>query len=133
MTSINDNKELVERFTSLFAQSDIDAVLGMMTEDATWWVNGKAHLNPGSGTKTKPDMARILENLYGQLIGGLRMDVAGIVAEGDKVAAELRSHATTTTGKIYENDYHMLFTVRDGKIAKVREYTDHMHANEIFG
>jgi len=49
------------------------------------------------------------------------------------VAAEVRSHGKTTAGSVYQDDYHMLLTLRDGKIATVREYMDPMHAVEIFG
>ncbi|WP_338056444.1 nuclear transport factor 2 family protein [Salinicola peritrichatus] len=72
-------------------------------------------------------------DLYASLQGGLKMEVVGMIAEDDRVAAEIRSYATTKTGKIYENDYHMIFRIRAGKIAEVKEYTDLMHATEIFG
>jgi ketosteroid isomerase-like protein len=64
---------------------------------------------------------------------GLDMTVIGMVAEGDKVAAEIRSHADLTDGRVYENQYHMLFTVRQGKIAEVKEYADILLIANLFG
>jgi ketosteroid isomerase-like protein len=61
------------------------------------------------------------------------MTVIGLVAEGDKVAAEIRSHAELTDGRIYENQYHMLFTLRQGKIAEVKEYADTLLIARMFG
>jgi ketosteroid isomerase-like protein len=61
------------------------------------------------------------------------MQVINMIGEGDSVAAEARSYATTKTGKVYQNEYFILFKIRDGKIAVVREYTDLMHVQEIFG
>jgi ketosteroid isomerase-like protein len=55
----------------------------------------------------------------------------GLTAEGDRVAAEVESYGETTTGKIYNNLYHFLFEVRDGKIQSVRGYLDTMHAKEV--
>ena len=34
-------------------------------------------------------------------------------------------------GKTYQNTYHFLLVVRDGKIQSVREYLDTIHANEV--
>ncbi|TCP35518.1 hypothetical protein EV292_102103 [Sphingomonas sp. BK235] len=48
-------------------------------------------------------------------------------------AAEARSYARTKTGRTYANEYHFAFTFRDGKIARLREYTDLLHVQEIFG
>lgn len=127
------NKRIVEAFCGHFEHAAISDVLGMMSADATWSVKGKPDLYPGAGTKTKAEMAVIWRDLYGVLDGGLRMEVSGMVAEGDLVAAEVRSHAVTRRGKIYANDYHLLFKLRDGKVAEVREYTDLMHAAEVFG
>ncbi|TBU77319.1 nuclear transport factor 2 family protein [Phytopseudomonas daroniae] len=131
--SIEENKRIVEVFCGHFEHAAIDDVLEMMSDDATWWVNGKPRLFPGAGLKTKAEMARVWHGLYASLDGGLRMEVADMIAEGDRVAAEVRSQAATKTGKRYENDYHMLFRLRDGKVVEVREYTDLMHAAEIFG
>jgi hypothetical protein len=61
------------------------------------------------------------------------MRVTGVIAESDSVAAEVRSHAPTTFGSVYANEYHFLITVRDGRIAAVRKYTDLMHAADVSG
>jgi ketosteroid isomerase-like protein len=50
-----------------------------------------------------------------------------------KVAAEIRSHADLTDGGVYENQYHMLFTLRQGKIVEVREYADTLLVAHMFG
>ncbi|MBN6151576.1 nuclear transport factor 2 family protein [Xanthomonas sp. AmX2] len=130
---IEENKRSVEMFCGHFGHAAIDAVLAMMSDDATWWINGKPHLFPGAGSKTKAQMAQVWHGLYARLVGGLRMEVVGMIAEGDRVAAEVRSRAVTRSGKIYQNDYHMLFRLRGGKVVEVKEYTDLMHAAEVFG
>lgn len=131
--SIEENKRLVQKFCGYFAHSDIASVLDMMTDDATWWINGKPHLFPNSGLKTKAEMAQLWPGLYSALEGGLEMNVIAMIAEGDLVAAEIRSHGVAKSGKVYENEYHFLFRLRDGKVAEVKEYGDMMHAVEVFG
>jgi hypothetical protein len=104
-----------------------------MSEDATWWILGKPQLFPGAGTKSKADMERIWGSLFSHMKEGLEMTVIGMVAEGDKVAAEIRSYADLTDGRVYENQYHMLFTVRQGKIVEVKEYADTLLIASMFG
>ncbi len=131
--SIEGNKQAVTRFCAGFGEADIDGVLDMMTDDATWRVMGKPHLYSGAGIKTKAKMESIWRDMYAGFAEPLRMDVVDMVAEGDRVAAECRCHAVTRDGKVYQNDYHILFRLRDGRIAEVREYTDLMHAQEVLG
>ncbi len=50
------------------------------------------------------------------------------LADGDQVAAEWTSRATSRNGAPYHNRNVGIFTVRDGKIVAVREYTDTLHA-----
>ncbi len=130
---LNAGKLVVIDFLELFRSGDIGAVLDMMTDDATWWVNGRPDLYPGARSWTKAEMADVWLDLYGRLDGTLSMDPTAMIAEGNQVAAEARSHAITKAGAVYANDYHLLFTVRDRKIASVREYTDLLHAAAVFG
>ncbi|TXC71296.1 nuclear transport factor 2 family protein [Sphingomonas ginsenosidivorax] len=127
------NKEVVQAYMDLFGRADIDGLLAMMTEDATWTIVGKPHLFAGVGEKSRGEIENIWRKLYAGIDGGLDMAVTGMIAEGDQVAVEVVSHAQLTNGTVYENAYHFLVTVRDGRIAAVKEYTDLMHAAEIFG
>ena len=131
--STEENKGIVAAYLGHFGRSDIQAVLADMTDDATWWVVGRPELFRGAGTRTKAEMADAWRDLYAVLNGGLAMNVVTMTAEGDRVSAEVRSDAHTKGGKDYQNDYHMLFTVRDGKIAAVREYTDLIYAMSVLG
>ena len=130
--STDENKRIVMAFCAHFEHAAISDVLAMMSGDATWWIPGKPHLFAGAGLKTRTQMAQIWSDLYAGLAGGLRMEVVDMVAQDDRVAAQVRSHAVTRHGKRYENDYHILFRLHDGKVVEVREYTDLMHAIEVF-
>jgi ketosteroid isomerase-like protein len=131
--SIEDNKQAVREYLAHFKNAAVTDLLDAMSEDATWWILGNPHLFPGAGNKSRADMARIWGSLFGRMKDGLEMTVIGIVAEGDKVAAEIRSHADLTDGRVYENQYHMLFTVRRGKIVEVKEYADTLLIANMFG
>lgn len=131
--TVEDNKRVVREVCDHFRKSNAEGLIDAMTDDATWWVNGKPHLFPSSGTKTKEEAAKMFRNMLSAYADGLDMRIVSIIGEGDIVAAETRSHAITKTGKVYENEYAFLFTIRDGKVAKVREYTDLLHVMEVFG
>lgn len=131
--NITANKHVVDLFLGHFEQGDASKLLDMMSDDATWWVNGKPHLFAFAGLKTKAEMGPVFDQLFASFDGGLKMEATRSVGEDDIVAVEARSYATAKSGKHYENEYHMLFRLRDMKIVEVREYTDPMHAVEVLG
>ncbi len=52
-----------------------------------------------------------------------------ITAEEDRVSVLAESHGVRkSTGKKYNNHYHFLFTIENGKIIKTKEYFDTVHA-----
>lgn len=131
--SIEENKQIVREFCNHFRTSNADGLIDGMTEDATWWVNGKPHLFSSAGTKIRAEAEAMFRNMFSAYTDGLEMTIINMVGEGDSVAAEAQSQATTKSGKLYENEYFFLFKIRNGKIAVVREYTDLMHVKETFG
>jgi ketosteroid isomerase-like protein len=131
--SIEENKQMVREFLAHHKHAAITDLLDAMSDDATWWILGKPHLFPSAGTRSKSEMKRVWGNLFGNMKNGLEMTVIGMVAEGNKVAAEVRSYADLTDGRTYENQYHMLFTLRQGKIVEVKEYADTLLIAHMFG
>ncbi len=131
--SLQDNKQTVRDYLAHFKNADVAKLTDAMSDDATWWLLGQPHLFAGAGTKSKADMQRMLGNLFGHMKDGLEMTIIGMVAEGDKVAAGIRSHADLKDGRVYENQYHMLFTLRQGKIVEVKEYADTLLIVSMFG
>jgi ketosteroid isomerase-like protein len=126
--SIEDNKRLVLGLFENLSAGKGDAVLGALADNATWWVQGNF---PLSGTKTKAEFAALIGGLGSKVDGGMRVTPKGITAEGDRVAVEAESYAKMKNSKTYQNTYHFLFIVRDGKIESVKEYLDTIHANEV--
>ena len=129
--SAEANKNLVLNFFENFSAGNVDAALALMADTATWWVAGKPDKFALAGTKTKAQFAELVQGIGAAMPKGLRVIPQGLTAEGDRVAAEAESYGEMATGKIYNNLYHFLFEVRDGKIQAVREYLDTMHAQEV--
>lgn len=130
--STEQNKRLaIELFTRLTA-SDIAGVLDTMTDDATWLIPGKPGSSPAAGLYDKRRIGRLFQAMLERLESGLTMTVDSAIAEGDKVALEARSHGQLTNGKVYEQEYHFLMSLRDGKICAVKEYLDTQHAHAVW-
>jgi ketosteroid isomerase-like protein/nitrite reductase/ring-hydroxylating ferredoxin subunit len=128
MSQEQNNKNIVARFLEEFSTGAVDTTMAMMTEDATWWVAGTM---PISGTYDRSAFTRLLSGVLDTCTGPIRITPKSFLAEGSRVAVEAESYTQTRSGRTYNNLYHFLFTIRDGKIAGVKEYLDTMHANMI--
>ncbi|MCB1747610.1 MAG: nuclear transport factor 2 family protein [Gammaproteobacteria bacterium] len=126
---IAENKALVTRFWEAFSAGRIDEVLDMLADDATWWVGGSTAL---SGTYTKPAFAELLGQVTGMMPEGVRVTPTQLTAEDDRVSVEAESYGPVNNGRVYQNVYHFMMVIRDGKIAAVREYLDTEHVTATF-
>jgi len=126
--SAEDSKKVVLGFFESMNAGNGAAIMGALADSATWWVAGNF---PLSGTKTKAQFGEMMGLLGSKIDGPLRVTPTGVTAEGDRVAVEAESYAKMKNGKTYQNKYHFLFLVRDGKIQQVKEYLDTIHANEV--
>jgi uncharacterized protein (TIGR02246 family) len=126
--SIEENKRLAERFVAAIASADIDAIVESFAEDGTCWTPGSM---PISGTFTKPQIVDASKAVLLLFPRGLEFEIKAMTAEGDRVAIEAESKGIHASGKLYNNQYHFLMRVRDGKIVEWREYMDTMHADTV--
>ena len=130
--SIEQNKKVASDFFKFFDSNDVAGALNAMTEDATWWIAGKPEQLTAAGLYTRQKIAGLLDTMGGQLKNGLRMTVKSAIAEGDQVALEVESYGELRNGRVYNQEYHVLMTMRAGKISAVREYLDTQHAFAVW-
>jgi uncharacterized protein len=126
--SAEENKRLVLGFFESMNAGNGAAVMNALADSATWWVAGNFAL---SGTKTKAQFGELMGQLGPKIDGAMRVTPSACTAEGDRVAVEAESYAKMKNGKTYNNHYHFLFVVRDGKIQQVKEYLDTTHASDV--
>jgi ketosteroid isomerase-like protein len=126
------NRATTQRYYELFSARDIQGVLALMTDDATWRIPGKKELTPTAGVYTKERIGRLFRRMLENLSSGLRMTVLSSIAEGNRVALEVVSSGDLKNGRQYRQEYHMLMEFRDGRISAVREYLDTQHAHDVW-
>ena len=131
--SIEDNRRIATEFFRRYDAGDTQGALDLMADDCTYWLAGKPASNATAGrTHTKGEIADVFRRMGEAMTGPLRMSVKGTVAEGDKVAVEATSRGELRNGRVYEQEYHVLMTIREGKIVAAREYMDTQHVQSIW-
>ena len=130
--SADQNRQTALDFIAALAKLDVARFAALMTDDATYWINGKPDRLPIAGTMTKAKLIEFIEGSAGKFEPGFAINVHGTTAEGDRVAVEAESDGMAFTGKRYTTTYHFLFTFRDGKISGIREHLDTLHVADTF-
>ena len=118
----------MNNFWKAFSESDFETAFALLADDSTWWVAGDF---PISGTYSKNQFEALINGVLDEVPKGISVTPKVMTAEDDRVAMEAESYGERKNGKIYNNRYHILHVIRDGKIITVREYMDTKHANEI--
>ena len=124
MSEVESNKAIVRRFLGAVQSGDIDTIEALQSADCTWWVIGGGDLSRQTYTDAVKGML---------LTASVRkVEITGIIAEGDTVAAEVRSEMHFGD-RVYANEYHDLFVIKDGQIVHGREYFDTSKVAAFFG
>lgn len=126
------NKELVTQFIEAMRVSDVEKLKTIIADDFSWWINGKIEYLQTAGEHDKDFFIGFFGGGAELFPEGAKFEVTGMVAEGNKVATEASITAKTAMGSLYENDYHFLFTIEDGKVVRMKEYMDTYHAKTTF-
>ena len=121
------NKQLASQFFALINAKDQGGYLGLIDDEALWWIAGNPEEMPAAGTLNKDQAGLMIAQINSNLAEGLRLTVKTLTAEEDRVSVEIESHGELRNGRIYNQQYHFLLRFRDRKIISVREYLDTQH------
>jgi uncharacterized protein len=124
MSQAETNKDIVRRFLGAVESGNVDVIEELQAPDCTWWVLGGGDMSRQAYTDAVKGML-----LTAQL---RKVEIIGIIAEGDVVAAEVRSEMQFGD-RVYANEYHDLFVLKDGQIVHGREYFDTTKVAAFFG
>jgi uncharacterized protein len=128
------NTKVVQDAYAAFGRGDIPTLLGYMADDVKWQgAIGTAKHVPFSGARAgKPAVAEFFKQVA-ESEDFQQFEPREFVAQGDKVVALGHYRAVTKrTGRMFDSDFVMVFTLRDGKVATFQEFTDSAAINAAF-
>jgi ketosteroid isomerase-like protein len=113
--SIEQNKMTVLAFLESLARGEPDEAL--LCDDARWWI-------PGTGVIDREAFLALSARVHQRFSGPGRFETTAITAEDDRVAVETSGRFVLQDGRRYENTYHFLFRLHDGRIRESREHNN---------
>ncbi len=127
------NIELVQGLYGAFGRGDLDALVAGLTPDIDWQDYGRASDFPGFQRRQGHDDVRAFFGLLAEEIDFQEFAPGEFQAAGDKVF--VLGHTTLTmkrTGRPVQTDWVHVFTVRDGKVSRFREFADTAQIAEAY-
>ena len=128
--SIEANKAVVRRYFKAIEEADYDTIETLLADQVRFWLPPSVPdgVEFAGRHEVMRNIVESIAGLYDTRVG-LHPEILHLTAEDDRVAAELvirgRSKAS---GRDYENHYHFLFVIRDGRIAEFHEHLDTLYA-----
>jgi ketosteroid isomerase-like protein len=120
-----DNVQAVQDIYAAFQQGDIETVLKALTDDVRWWVAGSPNSLPYAGTYTGREQVTQFFKVLGETVEFETFEPQEYLAQGEKVVASGRDRRRTkSNNNVFENQWAMIFTLRQGKVTAFRAYDD---------
>lgn len=120
--SAAENKKLIEHIFDQMAQGNTRAMSDAMADDFRWTFPGNWSWS-GSWEPKTIVLKELLRPLMEQFTE-YRSTADFIIAEDDRVVAQVRGHAITISGEPYEQTYCMIFRLASGQLTELIEHCD---------
>jgi len=130
--SKKEHKQLVADFFTRFVESDIEGLLSLLADNVVWKMMGQQGGLPVSGEMDKAGITTLMLSVRELVSGSLNMYPKAWTIQGERIAVEVESSAVLNNGRAYNNLYHYLFVLNDGKIATIKEYADTDQVRRVF-
>ena len=124
----DENKAIVARFIAMMSSGDTAGLIDAYTDDGRVTTMGSTLI---SGTFDKGQIAAAAGGIFEAFPSGITFTIQAMTAEDDRVAVEAESFGRHISGADYNNHYHFLFRLRDGKVVELKEYCDTEHITDI--
>jgi ketosteroid isomerase-like protein len=119
------NRQRVLNFLDAFYSGDIEGALDRCSDDVDFVANAPVDILPHMGHRQgKAEVGQMWKTVHARY-SSMRYEVPIIIAEGDKVAVNIRVFfRKSSNGRIVQFDIAAFYTLRDGRIAQIREIMD---------
>ena len=128
MTKESESMQVVQQMFNAFDQGNMQAGLNVYAEDVDFQ-SPVTRISPSEVPWAKPRHSReqvseYFKELF-QNVQPERLEPLWFTAQDDRVVVEGKNRGTArSTGRGYEHDWVMVFTVRGGSIVRFRHYYD---------
>lgn len=125
MPMIEQNLQIVQQMYAALGQGNIPVLLNLLSEDVEWFVAGPPEEMPLAGTCRGRDQVLQIFKIMGESLELQQFQPQEFIAQNDQVV--VLGHAQ---GRVKANnhpvkyDWVHVYTLRDGKTVKFREYFD---------
>ena len=125
---MSDNVAVVREFFATLERGDFPGVIDFVGEEVDWQ-SPVTRTHPqeipwSSIRRTKEEVAAFFKEL-GQNVKPEGFELFKISAQDDRVVVEGKNRGTVSkTGRTYEHEWVMIFSIRDNKIIRFRHYYD---------
>jgi uncharacterized protein len=123
VSSEQDNVQVVQQAYAAFGRGDIPAVLETLTDDVEWSVSGSPEVLPWAGQRRGREQVGQFFRALGGTLTHEAFEPREFIVQGDTVVV-LGTERVRASGRVVDTDWAMVFTIRDGKIARYRDYHD---------
>lgn len=124
------NKQLMKAIFDELAKGNSRPYLAALSEDFELTVTGQT---PWSGTYRGPKVREFYDAVWANYADRYTNMAVNVVADGDCVIVESRGCVTTVRGDLYNNQYCLVFELKDGRITAQREYADTLLVDRVLG
>ena len=130
--SAAENKRLMQEIFARVAVGDGSLFVEHLADDVVMRVSGQ-----NSWSQTFTGKQSVLRDLFGvvrERTSGVRKTIPlRFVADDDVVVIEARGEMTSRTGVPYNNEYCLIYRLREGKIVEITEYNDSALCERVLG
>jgi uncharacterized protein len=119
------HRQRVLNFLDTFSSGNIEGALACCSDDVDFIANAPIDILPHLGHRHGKAEVREMWQAVHARYSSMRYEVPIMVAEGNTVAANLRAFfRKRSNDRIVQFDMAVFYTLRDGRIAQIREVMD---------
>ncbi|MBR1197208.1 nuclear transport factor 2 family protein [Bradyrhizobium sp. AUGA SZCCT0240] len=119
------HRQRLLNFLDVYYAGDIEGALARCTDDVEFVANAPVDLLPHMGHRRGTEAMREMWTTVHARYSEMRCEVPILVAEGDRVAANIRVFFRKRSNqRMVQFDIAAFYTFRDGRIAQIREIID---------
>ena len=127
-----ENKHLMQEIFARAAVGDGSLFVEHLADDVVMRVSGQY-----SWSRTFTGKQSVLRDLFGvvreRTTGARKTIPLRFIADGEHVVVEARGEMTSKAGVPYDNEYCLIYRLRDRKIVEITEYQDSTLCERVLG